>query len=263
MDDCYQEYVTCCQRSVVDEKVFANFKNQTEFQSILEHLDKTQGTLYANEITLMLAQHKVDLNWVHIMKNDLHGNPTKFIFHLSGVGKLLISPSTLRYVCLAMKVLHYIKSKSLKHVSFHEIGGGYGGQAFIFYQICEAYNVNIKNYSIYDLPEVLSLQQKYLSNILRPTHLLHIRFVNPYSKHVNIVQDNNFLFSAYAIGEFSQDNQQVYYQLMHNKMMHGYIVWNNKQPPKDDFYLLTRGFQSVEEIDESPATCWWNKVYQF
>lgn len=253
---------SCCLQWVVDEKMFDQFRQDKPHACF--SLSQTQGQLYANEITIMLAEHKVHFNWIHIMKNDLFGNPPRYVYHMSGVGKILISPNTLQYVCLAMKCLYYMKQHYyLKEVDMYEVKGGYGGQAFIFLQICSAYKIHIVNYVIYDSPNVLTLQQKYLTKVLPEEQMFKLRFFNPHrfpnQKPLANLLRKQVLFSS----DFHMSFCQVFAEKQHC-MDHGYIVWKNEQQPLPEFYKISkRGRKAFTQQEESPLTRWHHKIFMF
>jgi len=261
MDDWYTEYIEACKQAVSDEKVFAQFKQHRDYQYVLEHLSQTQGSQYASEIGLMCAEHKAQINWNQLMRNDTLGKPTTFIYHVPGAGKMRISPTTLRYVCLGMKALSHMRKCQMRTVHMVEVGGGYGGQCYMMHRLAAAYNIQIQSYTIFDLPEVSALQQKYLTNLLGD-EIHHVRFFNPWQKHIRL-EEPGFLFSSYALGELSVKNQELYHTIFTGHIEHGYVIWNSDHAPTQNFYKVTNGEDRVQVIEERPKTFHWNKVYLF
>jgi len=66
-----------------------------------------------------------------------------------------VSPTTLRYVKVLSDLMHLFGT--LDDLDIVEIGGGYGGQCKIIYDVASP-----NSYTIVDLPEVMELQKKYL-----------------------------------------------------------------------------------------------------
>lgn len=263
MDAWYIKYVEACKSAVKNESLFKTFKQNRDYQYVLEHLNETNGVQYANEIARLSIEHKVQLNWTRILRNDTLGRPTKFLYQITGYGKMKISPTTLRYVCLGMKALAHMKNKHMRFVNLIEVGGGYGGQCYMFHCLAEAYQIEILNYTIFDLPEVLTLQQKYLSRLFcRGNELHHIHFLNPWQKHMTW-HDSAFLFSSYALAELSPKNRALYYSLLRGHVQHGYVIWNSSDSPEDNFYHMANGKTHVEWQEEKPKTFHWNKVLVF
>ena len=69
-----------------------------------------------------------------------------------------ISPTTLRYIAVALDIENEINFRGITKVV--EIGAGYGGQAAIL----DKFISNV-DYYIYDLPSVQALIKKYLLKI--------------------------------------------------------------------------------------------------
>jgi putative sugar O-methyltransferase len=206
-----------------DETIFANFKRDTNFTSILEHVSYQQGLDYINEIK------KYDwkkLNWNLFLENDTIGNPRTYNY-LSELNELVlktfyISPSTLRYICFGLQILNYIKQCNKTELSIIEVGGGYGGQCKILLDLCKYNNINISKYTIIDLPEITLLQSKYLTKLKYE----NIKTI-PFDGCEKVIDNYYDLFiSNYALGEFRSDIKNFYINNVLPKCKNYFITWN-------------------------------------
>ena len=270
---------------------------------ILEHLDRHQGEAYFKEIVRMLASQSFRLPWARLQRNDLLGKPKLHMFHDDSVGRLLISSTTLRYICLGLKALQWWKEKSGSTIQVTEIGGGYGGQCFMMFTLAPFLGMTIESYTIFDLPNANALQQRYLNSTISfddfcfSTHSegSKLIFTSPLqtepllsiSQRKRIFFRNGLdachffgnekenenttsscvLFSSYALGELSFQNQNRYFKLFNGFFHGGYVIWNNTEPPSKGFF----SFQNKEKTSdrtkiirnepEVPQTYSWNRVY--
>jgi hypothetical protein len=269
-DDWYNNYVKVCQKAVQKDDVFMTFKQNPDYNVVLEHLTKNNGAQYVNEIERLYAEHKVLVDWEKATLNDTLGGPVLYKYQvpinnhnvISNHTTITISPTSLRYVCLGMKILEYVRTLGLTVLDFVEIGGGYGGQCFMLHQLAEKYNIMIRSYTIFDLPEASALQQKYLTKLLLADDIYHVKFMSPWQKEKNLRHDS-FLFSSYALGEISVENQELYYTILSPYISHGYIIWNSDKDPTENFYNMTNGKDHVHVSEERPKTFHWNKVLTF
>lgn len=256
----YFQYRDICLQAVQDESVFATFKRHPHYTPILEHLTYQQGRQYAKEIERLCIFHTLD--WEKLCKNDDLGSANKQHFTVSGID-VVISPSTLRYVCLGFKFLNHVaEQKDPNPIHIIEVGGGYGGQCYILYSLCDLFQIKIASYTIFDLPEPSQLQVKYLGHMLQDVSNVHFRT----QENPGLLADSSYLFSAYALGEISLENKEFYYKLFRNKLKHGYVVWNCDQDPSENFHQMlvqTVGSRDVMWSEETPKSFHWNKVISF
>jgi hypothetical protein len=152
--------------AVNDDNMFRIFKQNRKFVDILEHVTYEQGLDYISEIKRY--QYK-DYDWNIFLENDIIGNPLIYDYY-NELSELkmniyLISPTTLRYICFGLKILEYVKQNMKDEIDIIEIGGGYGGQCKILYDLFKVNNIRIKSYTIIDLDGVSKLQNKYLTKL--------------------------------------------------------------------------------------------------
>jgi len=239
----YDKYLKVCQDAALDDKVFATFKSHQDYTAILEHVTKQYGEEYWHEILNIEPALEEEMN--EFMGNDVIGNPAKH-----SIGGYSVSPTTLRYV----KVLADLRSLfgSLDELDIIEIGGGYGGQCKIIYDLYKP-----KSYTIVDLPEVLALSKKYLSkhNIDVITRVPH----DTCDKHYDL------FISNYAFTEIDREYQQFYADHIIKYCDKGYMTCNyvglrNREESfvEEEIFGLKPNFLVLPEI---PLTAPNNLIY--
>lgn len=228
----------CKECSKITSYNISNFKGNEYIQSIVENVSKNFGDMYLKNI----LQYE-NINWDNIKKlNDL-GNSKNYTFTINNLNYEL-SPTTLRYVQFTLDILKHMKNKNIEEVDIVEIGGGYGAQSCFLYLLADSIKIN--SYTILDLSEVNNLQKHY---------------INLWDKNLNITcttlenftyNDENFLISNYALGEFCKKTQNVYINNIVNKIDHGYICWNFS-PGNQNIHEY---FDNIDKelVEENPQT---------
>lgn len=144
-----QRYNDFCSIAATDDAVFNTFRQNEVYQEILEHFSYEDGLTYLDQ----LKKHAPSLlTQINVFKtNDDFGGAD--IHHYEEIGD--IAPSTLYYI----RQLAYLENSfgNLNGLHLVEIGGGYGGLAKLVMD-----RFNIASYTIFDLPEVNLLTEKYL-----------------------------------------------------------------------------------------------------
>ncbi len=213
----YNSYQTCIS-NVLNNNMFHLFKSFPDYKEILEHVSEDLGKKYLETI-----DDKIDIDIIQKLCNinDSVGSPTIIDF-----GKVRSSPSSLRYINHAFKILTYLKSLNLSSVKIVEVGGGYGGLCLIIYHLNKLmFNLSIEEYIIIDLAEPLLLQQKYLetNNVDIPLH-----YYNASTFGSTLPSTDYFLISNYCISEIDPQFRQTYYKFLFPKVKHGFIIWNHQ-----------------------------------
>jgi hypothetical protein len=195
-----------------------NFKSSSHYNVVLEHTSYEIGMKYLDFIRehYNLSDNEI-LTFCNI--NDRVGNP-----RLESINGLLVSPSSLRYIFHALKILDHCRSLGLNAVRFVEIGAGYGGLILALNHFASKYNIKIIEYHCVDLEWPLKLQQKYISyHSLDFNVIPHIN----YNFGSDIDGDNHFLISNYCFSEINRGYQNEYIQNLFPKINHGFLVWNH------------------------------------
>lgn len=208
----YTDYI----KMICDTNNIDNFKNNSDYRQILEHVNKKQGLSYLN-----LIRNEESIDDDDIIKfcqlNDKIGNPIKESF-----GNIHTSPSSLRYIYHSILILKYLKKLDMKENDLIELGGGYGGLYLALKYFSNIYNVEINSYTIIDLEQPSRLQKLY--------HNLHkiddISYINALTFGQSINKKDCFLISNYAFSEISINNQKEYIKNLFPKVIHGFMCWN-------------------------------------
>ena len=227
MYELYCNYI----RSIIDKDITdVNFKSNSIYNGILEHVPKEMGDDYLSVIKNKFSDI-FNENFSYITKickyNDYIGNPKLYDFD----NFIKCSPSNLRYILHSFLILNYIKECKLNNLNIIEIGGGYGGLCFYLHKLCHIFNIDISSYTIYDLSEPLLLQEKYLSYHNIP----NVNYKNLQNdikerisqKFVETLKEDSFLISNYAFSEIPMDIQNMYSKYVLNPFVsHGFLTWN-------------------------------------
>lgn len=222
MFDCdYTDYINVIKDQLNVKEDAWSFKSMPQYQVVLEHLDKSTGDRYFNEIKIRymnLFKDNKQLLTTLCIENDKYGNPKKEYFD----DFVYCSPTNIRYILHSFLILEYIQKLNLNHFDIIEIGGGYGGLCFFIHKLSSIFNVNISSYSIFDLSEASKLQEKYLANLnIQNSYFYQLdNFKN--------LKKNSFLLSNYAFSEISLDLQKIYSeQIIKPYTSNGILCWNH------------------------------------
>lgn len=220
MQDIYTDYTNYIESILTDDINKWTFKSHPDYCFVLEHVSKEEGNSYMFEIEnrfnlIYSANKQFLIELCH--ENDLYGNPKKYSFS----NFTSCSPTNLRYILHSLLILTYMKECMLNNINIIEIGGGYGGLCFFMYKLSHLFNITISTYSMFDLPNPLLLQQKYLEK----KNIYNVNYLE--LDYIKNIKENSFLISNYAFTEISFDLQKKYTsQLLNQYVSHGFLAWN-------------------------------------
>ncbi len=242
----YNPYENICRLAVQQDDIFNNFKNLRDYTYVLEHKNYGgQGQAFLSNIVKKRANILQYLPWKKFQENDLVGNPE--VYNYLSLSKYIkldhynFSPTTLRYVMIGLDMVKFLEND----MNIIEIGGGYGGQCKILYDLARYFNVRINSYTIVDLESSSKLQRKYLERFDLDVVCLH---ECPNKKY-------DFVISNYALGEFPINIQNVYIENIVKNSSHGYIIWNSEE--------LHDYFSNFNIEAEVPLTGKHNRIITF
>ena len=201
-------YLDVCRAAVHSDEVFKTFKSKIGYMLVLEHCDYIQG----KESLDYIKQNNPQLlqNYPDIWTSDLIGTPVVYFYPELNRE---VSPTTLSYI----KVLSDLIDEfgSLDNFNIVEIGGGYGGQCKIIYDVFSP-----QSYTIIDLPEPSVLQAKFLKRVGAPA-------IQRYY-HTNYPPDIKYdlIISNYALTEVLEPAQSQYVEKVLLKSSRGYVIKN-------------------------------------
>jgi putative sugar O-methyltransferase len=236
----FQEFVS---RIVSDKRLEVKFRSLVRYKTILEHVSYKNGKKYLEKIESEKGIDVIELK--KVIRGDLFGKPTKYIY--SGIGEA--SPTILRYISVASDLLKQFATE-MKIETVVEIGTGFGGQLVV----CDAL-MDLKSYTLYDLPEVLELNRNYLKNF-------DIRCSIEFGDINNVVSKPYDLFiSNYAFSELPKVIQIEYIEKILSKSAHGYVTMNSgrtnhtgRSDGKLNLEELMTFLPHAQTIEEFPKT---------
>tara|TARA_B110001452_G_C15117418_1_gene389498 strand:- start:169 stop:921 length:753 start_codon:yes stop_codon:yes gene_type:complete len=229
------DYPSFCKKASNDDNFFRSFRSNPVFDSIVDVLNHEAGKKFCEHLKSKYPRSLVKIE--EYRKNDNIGSPRVYEYDDFGI----ISPSTLRYV----NILFHIEElfENLNDFNIVELGIGYGGQSRL---INESFNTS--SYSFIDLPEVLGLAKRYLSNFPSSSDLFFYHIDN-----LKIKQYDLFI-SNYAFTELRRDLQDFYLENVILKSDRGYMIYNDINPKdfnslkKDDLVKLIPNSKVLPEI---------------
>jgi hypothetical protein len=197
-----------------------NFKQDDNLTYMTEHIGEKQmyyGEEWYKEISNL---NMIDNNYlIYLLNlNDRIGNPW-----LCNINNINCSPNSLKYVYFGLLTIKHILNKNINNINIIEIGGGYGGQCLILQELLNKFNIIYNKYIIIDLDNVSNFQKKYIeiNNMSRKCEFINYEKYKEYN-----FDNNNFLFSSYALSQFIDINRNNYYENLLKYIIGGFIVWN-------------------------------------
>ena len=201
-------YEKSVEKILSSDNQFRRFRRKYDYREILEHVDYELGQEYFFRIKELDPEFKSAQ--MGFNRNDSVGSPRSYRYpHFEK-----ISPTTLRYIAVALDIENEIDIKGVKKIV--EIGAGYGGQAAIL----DKFSPNL-DYFIFDLPPVQKLIGKYLSS-LGMRNFTHMSLTD--SKEVN---EFDLIISNYAFSELPRNLQIEYLEKVILKSKNGYLIMNS------------------------------------
>ena len=205
------DYLQACKDFTDNDELFSNFKRDSRYTPVLEHLTESDALLYVSEMKSKETLTETILDSVR--ENDLYGSP--LTINHSELG--MISPTTVRYLKNSLDIITTFKENSpFKKVL--EIGGGYGGLCKVF----SSFN-KFNHYYLVDFPEVNGLSKKYLSNF----KLIKNKIYQISTNALREIKDLDLVISNYAFSECSREVQETYYDLFIKNSKNFYLAYNN------------------------------------
>jgi len=227
----YSDFVSA---TVRDDKKLDKFRRAYSYRMILEHVDFKLGYEYLSRLTpTTIAFYLNDPTLKNLSKV---GSPRVYYYPQLG----WISPTVIRYLYVTQRVLDLFSSKGVQKVG--EIGIGFGGQFAI-----TSKSLPLTEYSLYDLPVVLTLAEKAIGK----ANLLNGSFKQ---QSIDPVVPNSFdlVISNYAFSELPADVQRDYILKIFKNTPCGYLTMNSG---RSDVTGRSFGKMSLAEIKAAIPSC--------
>lgn len=232
------DYIQFVNEALTNESLFAGFKSNSRWNSIVGVSDNWQAPYFYDEIKNHPSIFS-KLNDLYV--NDTIGNPRPSSINHEGH---LFSSHTLRHGQTLCYLLDHFGDLNGKVIS--EFGIGCGLQCSCCYIIWP----DIKDYYLIDLPPVQKFAQKYLKK------------VGVEKSNISDAPANPDLFIAeYSISEFRGKVLHDYTKRYIMGAQHFFIrsnLWDETE--KRDWYLLLREEFDLTILPENPETRWPNTV---
>jgi putative sugar O-methyltransferase len=221
-------YEKAVENILASESHFKRFRRKYNYREILEHVDFKLGQKYFFRIKQL--DPKMRTAQLGLTRNDLVGSPRSYKYpHFEK-----ISPTTLRYISVALDIQNEIDIKRIHKIV--EIGAGYGGQAAIL----DRFIPNLE-YFIFDLPLVQKLIDKYLSS-LGMRNFTHMSLADSIPS-----REFDLVISNYAFSELPRNLQIEYLEKVLLKSKNGYLIMNSGRGNSTG---RSTGKLSLEEISD-------------
>jgi hypothetical protein len=215
----YDDYVDVVQSQLELPPEEWTFKSHPDYCRVTENVTFQQGCGFIDRLKLEYGHFFHENNKLLLelcKKNDAVGKAKLQDFH--AIGK--ISPTNLRYIYHAVKILEYLKQLGKRKPQIIEIGGGYGGLAYWLHALSGPMYVNIESYAIFDLPPVAQLQKAFCL-------AMGIKIDTPSLETFRPPEDvPYFLVSNFAFSELDVSLQERYNQIVFPYVEHGFMLWN-------------------------------------
>jgi len=245
------DYADLCLRAALDANIFENFRRDSLYTPVLEHVDAKTGHEYLK--ILINNGYGVDEIFEIIEPLQSLGNP---ILHDIGIGRP-VSTTALRYLKIAMDIVRKFGTDLGRIV---EVGCGFGGQAIILSRIA-----SIQHYTFIDMWQVNLLIQRFIGESDFDIEY-EIKTIRQASSNLDI----DLAISNYAFSELDVQLQSICMRKFFLTSKHGYLTMNsglinNMTPNSQVFSHITSNvllslIPSAKPSPETPLTSAANYV---
>ena len=207
------------------------FKNNANYNNVLENLSRDNGVEYLNRIETEFPQVTFEDIRSFIMMNDKYGGSIKTIFTMKNMKLLYCSPSNLRYIYHALLILSYYKETNC--INIVELGQGYGG-LFLAINLFmgKIPGIVINKYIMIDLPNSCKLTNKYLEvhgdMIKIPRDVYDNTMIDNITVPITECKqspNDTFFISNYCFTAIDSVAQEKYVDKIIQPCKHGFLTW--------------------------------------
>jgi hypothetical protein len=257
----YNNYDTYLKNITEDNIKTINFKNNNNYNYVLEHVSREHGEEYLKLIESEFDN--IDMNNIIEFANinDNYGEPIKNNFISKNNIVFESSPTSLRYIYHGLLILNHYKEiySNNKKIPIVEVGCGYGGLFLSINYFSKLLNINIEKYFLIDIDTAANLIELYLEinkNNIHIDYKLHSA-----SLHGSDVNESElYLISNYCFTEIDTENRNKYISILINRCINGFITWQTVFGYTiDNTKNLLKKNIKIEE--EKPQTSYNDKNY--
>lgn len=232
-DDGY--YNRSVKEAVMSDHAFNNFRRDRIYCQIVECVTKEEG-----EECLEILE-RIWPEWINkkqlYLENDRIGHP--YTVTMKSIwGEIEADPYTIQKIMEIGEMRMYLPHlfKEGKNLNVVEIGVGFGS----LYRILNK-EMNIKSYTMHDLPEVLLLAKKYLSHYGNDSEKVNFKRSAAEGAKYDLVISN------YAFSELSPNVKEYYMDKVLKKSKHGFLICNAL-----GIYKFGNGYTPIDFLYEIP-----------
>lgn len=238
------EYLDICERAATTD-AFDRFRRDVNYMAILEHVSRRLGGDYLQ----LAASAGLPNDVIERLATDDTGSPLRYFY--PGFGDAPLSSTVLRYLKVATDVQRLFGDWAGWTIA--EIGIGFGGQCRVMRELHTP-----GHYILFDLPPVLALAERYLSESGAGTSgLALVDGRDPQHAECDL------LISNYAFSELTRPVQEMYLDRVIATARRGYVTYNQISPDHmgtlslDEFVRRVPG---AKVMDEQPLTAAGNAI---
>lgn len=193
------------------DDLFQNFRLLPAIKQVIDTVTLGQGLLYHDRI---VKETVFTQEFIKVLTHIDQNGAQKYRFR-SG----FFSPLGLRYLNTYIDLQNNFGS--MKNFQIFEIGGGFGGLASL---------INLLDapacYTLYDLPNLLELQKKFLNSLGVDDNCVFRDGSDP-ARIDTSAGRIDLVISNYAFSELSKQVQESYLEEIILKAQRGFIIWND------------------------------------
>jgi hypothetical protein len=242
-------YLALVNAAIANPSDFSKFRRCNQYREILEHVSVQLGDQYLVALkSFGFSERDLKKRLRNLDKFNSIGGPEKY--HYKSLGWL--APSLLRYLKVDAEISALFGD--LDDFDVCEIGGGFGGQFYV-----SSRTHKISSWTMYDLPQVLELQRKFLISC-GEVNEIDLKFKSGLEVEPAF---GDLLVSNYAFSELTRDIQEAYMPWIFENFSNGYITWNTlSEKNLGGFKLkeLTSSISKLKVIEETPISAPGNQI---
>lgn len=211
--DVSDNYINACRRFVSDDEAFKTFRQDKDYRLILEGDAYEIGTQC---LDLLVKNHSDMLpikNLEKFKENDIYGSPTTHEYPIVG----RINPCTIKYINNVLDIQKLVGGDKLDRIV--EVGVGFGAMAKLLSAVYD-----FKEYNLIDLPDVVALAEKYLSNF--PELIGRCKFIS--CDDLVEIKDVDLFISDSCLAECNLETQTKYTEKILKNSKYAYVVYNTR-----------------------------------
>lgn len=249
-DKRYDGFSKLC--SMINEENIHYFRNNGYFKLMVENVSLHFSNEYYRIIKEKYSSLFSKIDWKKLETLSNIGSPQRLQYSFNN-NTYSYNPKILCYMLFTLDILTHIKNNTnLQKLNIVEIGGGYGFQAIILYELASLFDLEVEKYTVVDLKDVCNLQNTFVKECNKINNEKYKTFQSLDYDNYTHDTNSNFFVSNYALGEFNKNWQNIYIRNIISKINNGYICWNfSPSNPKIHSYFNSKPVTKEEEYPQT------------